>query len=173
MVRKNGDILASNQYFFTVEYVFESSGESHSLQNSSEIYRKLYWRYAFDPADSLKSIRNFWDWKFAKNRGVVYVFANTFWLVYRVVTIFYWRKDLGQADLWDTLNILVKSTENFLEAFEKKIQLKKWGTNENQYVVGIFWQNLIFWAEAFFQRSLETFLWILRTCSSYLKGTHP
>ena len=34
----------------------------------------------------------------------------------------------------------------------------------------IFWQNLIFWAEAFFQRSLETFLWILRTCSSYLKG---
>ena len=37
---------------------------------------------------------------------------------------FYWRKELGQADLPDTLNMFVQSTENFLEAFEKKFQLK-------------------------------------------------
>ena len=34
--------------------------------------------------------------------------------------VFYRHKEQGQADLPDTLNIVVKQTENFLEAFEKK-----------------------------------------------------
>ena len=40
---------------------------------------------------------------------------------------FYWRKELGWADLSDTLNMFVKSIKKFLEAFEKKFQPKKWG----------------------------------------------
>ena len=40
---------------------------------------------------------------------------------------FYRHKEQGQADPPDTLNIVVKLTENFLEAFEKKFQLKTWG----------------------------------------------
>ena len=42
----------------------------------------------------------------------------------REVTIFYWRKELGQADLPDTLNMFVKPIENFLEAFEKSFSPK-------------------------------------------------
>ena len=52
------------------------------------------------------------------------VFGNIIGLMCRMVTIFYWRNKLGQADLPDTLNVFVKLTENFLEAFEKKFQLK-------------------------------------------------
>ena len=41
---------------------------------------------------------------------------------------FYQHKEQGPAELPDTLNIVVKVTENFLEAFEKKkIQIKTWG----------------------------------------------
>ena len=47
------------------------------------------------------------------------------WCVVRS-RFFYWRKELGQADLSDTLNMFVKSTENVLEAFETKLQPKKW-----------------------------------------------
>ena len=54
-------------------------------------------------------------------------FAKYFdWSVVRS-RFFYRHKEQGQADLPDTLNIVVKLTENFLEAFEKKFQLKTWG----------------------------------------------
>ena len=52
---------------------------------------------------------------------------------------------------------------------EKWKKLRFW-KNEAQNRVGIFWQNPIFWAETFFQRPLENFLFTLRTCSRYLKG---
>ena len=52
---------------------------------------------------------------------------------------------------------------------EKWKKLRSW-KNEAQNRVRIFWQNLIFWAETFIQRLLQTFLWALRTCSTYLKG---
>ena len=53
---------------------------------------------------------------------------------------------------------------------EKKFQLKTWA------FVRIFQPHfelhffLIFFAEDFFQRPLENFLWTLRPCSRYLKG---
>ena len=53
---------------------------------------------------------------------------------------------------------------------KKSFNSKKMSKNEAQNRVGIFWQNLIFWAETFFQRPLENFLLALRTCSRYLKG---
>ena len=90
------------------------------------------------------------------------------WCVVRS-RFFYWRKELGLGHLWSTLNVFVKSTQNFLETFEKKFHLRKWSWNETQNEVGIFWQNLIFWAETFFQKPLENFLWTLRACSRYLK----
>ena len=49
----------------------------------------------------------------------------------------------------------------------KKVEILK---NEAQNRIGIFWQNLILWAESFFQRPLENFLLAWRTCSRYLKG---
>ena len=52
---------------------------------------------------------------------------------------------------------------------EKWKKLRFW-KNEAQNQVRIFWQNLMFWAETFFQRSLENFSWTLWTCSRYLKG---
>ena len=84
---------------------FQTHFESHTLETSSEIYRRLYSRYAFDLADSLGSIRNFWDWKFAKI-GVLFMFLQILfdWCIVWS-RFFYWRRDLRQADLWDTLNI--------------------------------------------------------------------
>ena len=35
------------------------------------------------------------------------------------------KTDMGKINLSNTFNMFVKFTENFLEAFEKKIQLKK------------------------------------------------
>ena len=49
----------------------------------------------------------------------------------------------------------------------KKLRVWK---SEAQNGVGIFWQNLIFWAETFFQRPLKHFLWTLWTCWRYLQG---
>ena len=91
------------------------------------------------------------------------------WCVVRS-RFFYWRKEIGLVDHSDTLNMFVKPIENFLEAFEPKLQFKKMSKNETQNRVGIFWQNPIFWAETFFQRPLENFLLARRTCSRYLKG---
>ena len=49
----------------------------------------------------------------------------------------------------------------------KKMRVWK---SEAQNVAGIFWQNLMFWAETFTKRPLENFLWASRTYSRYLKG---
>ena len=61
-----------------------------------------------------------------QNGGFVRFFAKIFLLVCRMITIFYWRKELVRADLSDTLNMFVKSIKNFLEAFEKRFSPKKW-----------------------------------------------
>ena len=59
----------------------------------------------------------------------------------------------------------------FVEAFEKRFHLKKWG------FVSIFqpwgWNILAkpyFWVETIFQMFLKSFLLTLRMCSRYLKG---
>ena len=48
------------------------------------------------------------------------------WCVVRS-RFFYWRKELGSPDLSSTLNMFVKSTEIFLEAFQKKVSAQKMG----------------------------------------------
>ena len=70
---------------------------------------------------------------------------------------FYWGKDLGQADISHTPNIFVKSTENVLEAFEKSFCSKHEEETKVKSGVGIFWQNLVFRAEKFFQMPLKHF----------------
>ena len=95
------------------------------------------------------------------------------WLVRRVVTIFYWRKELGLADLSNSLNMFVKSTENFLQAFEKKVLLqKKLRFCKMKFEIRLEYSDKasFFEAKFFFQRLVENFLWALRTCSSYWKG---
>ena len=47
--------------------------------------------------------------------------------VSRGPAFFYWRTDAGKVDLTDTLNTFVKHSENFVDIFEKRFQLKKWG----------------------------------------------
>ena len=74
------------------------------------------------------------------------------WLVCRVVMLFfYWRKDLSSVNFSDTSNMLVKSTEKFLEAFEKKVLLKN----------KVF-QNILlttFWASFFKHLNFFHFSW--------------
>ena len=64
---------------------------------------------------------------------------------------FYWRKDLCQADLSDTLNMFVKYAENFLEPFGKKVSAQNMG----------FCQNIPtwFWASFFQNLNLFHFSW--------------
>ena len=59
---------------------------------------------------------------------------------------FYWRKQLGWADLSDTLNMFVKSIENFLETFEKKVSAPKMGVCQNipTWFWASYFQNLNF-----------------------------
>ena len=45
--------------------------------------------------------------------------------MYRMVTIFLLAKELVQADLLDTLNMVVKSIEKFLETVEKRLYFHK------------------------------------------------
>ena len=56
-----------------------------------------------------------------------FFFLNMFVLLCHTFTNFYWRKDLCQADLSDTLNMFVKYAENFLEPFGKKVSAQNMG----------------------------------------------
>ena len=72
---------------------------------------------------------------------------------------FYWRKELHYADLFNTLNMVVKSIENFLEALEKKFHSKNG-------VVRIFrphFSALIFQNPNFFYFSCHRIWWKCRT----------
>ena len=71
--------------------------------------------------------------------------------------------------LYVSKKIVTARHTNQIICQEKWKKLRFW-KNEAQNGVGIFWQNPIFWAETFFQRPLENFLWTLRACSRYLKG---
>ena len=66
--------------------------------------------------------------------------------------------------------MFVKSTENFLEAFEKSFSLKN--EEEIKLKIGLEYSDKtpFFGLKLFFQMHLENFLLTLRTCSKYLKG---
>jgi len=52
-----------------------------------------------------------------------------------------------------------------------KVKKMRFFENQAQSEFTIFWQNLIFLVEIFlFQRTIETFVCTLRTCSRYLQG---
>ena len=64
---------------------------------------------------------------------------------FRALTLFYWRNDLS----WRTFQTLWTNSQSPQKIYEKafeKSHLKTWGRNETQNEVGIFWQNLMFWA---------------------------
>ena len=77
---------------------------------------------------------------------------------------FYWRKDQGQVDLPDTLNDFIKSTENFLEAFEKSFNSKYEVLSEYSSLTSSFiFQNL-----NFFHFSWRIIWLVCRTVTSFL-----
>ena len=73
-------------------------------------------------------------------------------------SFFHWRKDLGSADLLDTLNMFVKSTKNLLEAFEKKFQFKKWVKMKLKIGLEYSDKTPFIGLKLFFQMPLENFL---------------
>ena len=106
---------------------------------------------------SLQSCQRQWR----KMSWVFKVSVNIFIMVCRTVPIFfYWSKELGWADLPDTLNMSVKFVENFTSEYEV---LSEYSNTILSFVL------LIFWIEIFFQMPLENFLWTLSKCSRYLK----
>ena len=85
---------------------------------------------------------------------------------------FYWRKELVWADLLNTLNMVVKCVENFLQSFGKKFYPKKQVFDENWVSkrVGTSGPNPVFWGKKFSQRTVEHFLRTIRPCSRYSEG---
>ena len=60
-------------------------------------------------------------------------------MVCRVVTIFYWRKDIAWVDLPDILNMFVKSAETFLRSpLEKSFSSKREVLPEYSYLILTF-----------------------------------
>ena len=57
------------------------------------------------------------------------------------------------------------SPSDYMSGKVRKVEILK---NEAQSQARIFWQNLVFWAQTFFQAALENFLWGLRQRSMYL-----
>ena len=78
---------------------------------------------------------------------------------------FYWRNALGSENLSDTLNMFEQSTENFLDALEKKFQLKTWVLPENPNLV----LNFIFSESTlFFHFSWHIFWLVCRAVTFFL-----
>ena len=106
-----------------------------------------------------------------KKRTFIF-FAEVIGLVCRTVTIFL---PMQRARLSGPPRYLERcrkayrkfSRGTWKKSFSSKYEILK---NEVQSQVRIFWQNLIFWAETFFQMPLEIFLWALRQRSRYLGG---
>ena len=69
----------------------------------------------------------------------------------------YWRKDLGQADLADMLNIFEKSTEKFLEAFFQKFNLKNEKEMKLKMVLEYSDKTLFFELKFFFAKASRKF----------------
>ena len=62
--------------------------------------------------------------------------------------------------------------QNILEDFEKSLKSKMeiFTAHLESLPTPILCKNLIFWHRTFFQSLLEFFLWVVYTCSRYLKG---
>ncbi len=76
------------------------------------------------------------------------VFVDIFGLKCRMILIFYWRKELGWRHFLNTLKMVVKCIENFLQAFDKKVSPQKWGfwqTTPTHFWAGFF-KNQVFFA---------------------------
>ena len=56
-----------------------------------------------------------------------------------MVTIFYWRKKLLNADLSNTFNMVVKSMKNFLETLQQKFLSKNITIRRN---FNLIWRDL-------------------------------
>ena len=83
---------------------------------------------------------------FFKNRG--FCTFPSIYCLWRVVWLwfFYWCKEQCQADLLNTLNMVMECIENFLEAFEKKVSNQKWGVGKKSqphFETGFF-KNRVF-----------------------------
>ena len=84
-------------------------------------HQKLIWmsEYSYSPMQGTIFLRFFFKFFIP--------FLQYFHFYASYISAFYWRKELGQADLPDTLNMFIQSTENFLDALQRKFQLKTWG----------------------------------------------
>ena len=72
-----------------------------------------------------------------KNEGFIKIFEPSFCFIFRIFVVFtfawiqsgvpygasffYWRKEIVQVDLFNTLNMVAKSKENFLETLQKNL----------------------------------------------------
>ncbi len=70
----------------------------------------------------------FLSWIFSKTKFFFCFSVHIIGLKCRMILlVFYWRKELGLGHLLNTLNMVVKCVENFLQAFENKVSPQKWG----------------------------------------------
>ena len=143
--------VSGRNIFLTIECAFE--GASPELSNTfwityiGDFFRnlsKIIFQVCFWPRGQFRIYQKFLRLEVCKNRGVVYVFANTFWLVYRVVTI-----------LLLTQRSRSGGPLRYLEHFGKVHRKFSWGLWKNLSAKNMkFCQNLpiSFWV-SFFSKS--------------------
>ena len=112
-------------------------------------------------------LTTFWASSF-QNLDCFHFSWHIIWLVCRGVTIFFLTQISRSGKPCRYVEHMRKVHRKVSRGLWKKtFNLKN--AKETQNVVQKFWQNLIFLVETFFfQRSLENFLSVWRTCSRYL-----
>ena len=99
----------------------------------------------------------------------LFIFSN--WCFGRI-WFFYRRENWNQEYVSDTLNIFVKCTEKFSEAFENNKQVSAETKNLCQNFPTPFFIGFLSHFLMNYYSVLEFFLWTLRTCSRYLQDPH-
>ena len=97
-----------------------------------------------------------------------FLFIFSYWCV-RSLWFFYWHKDWNQEYVSDTLNIFVKCTEKFSDAFENNKQVSAETKNLCQNFLTSFFIAFLSHFLMNYYSLLELILWSLRTCSRYLQ----
>ena len=95
-------------------------------------------------------LTTFWA-SFFQNLNSFHFSWHILWLVCRAVMLFYWRKAWSSVNFSDTLNMLVKSIEKFLEPFEKSFFSKNEVLSEYSNHILSFISSSFFEMKLFFK----------------------
>ena len=121
---KMGYLMRSKIYFRTLARLKIMKNWKNVILDPSNLPTKfdLFWGISRAESVKMSSRKRGLQWYKGKSVKMGFFLAVSWiffdWCVVRS-QFFYWRKDQVQTDFLNTLNMVTKSIENFLEAFKK------------------------------------------------------